>query len=106
MQTYMKYAAAALFAISSATAAHAGGFGFGGHGGGGYSGGSLLNLSPAVGVSLLDGSSVLNGNRTNILSGILNGSSIASGNGILNNLLGGNTSVSNRGNSHRGHHRR
>lgn len=107
MKTIMKLAAAALFTVSAAGAANAGGFGWGS--GGHSSGGSLINLSPNVGVAALNGSPILSGNSTSLLSGILNGNAVANGNGILNNLLGGNTSSSRnsysvRGRSH-GHHR-
>lgn len=102
MQKFVKYAAVALFTVS-ATAAHAGGFGWGS--GGHRSTGGLLNLSPSIDLGGLN-APILNDNNTSILSGILNGNAIGNGNGILNNLLGGNRySVRNSrgGRHHRGH---
>jgi hypothetical protein len=84
MQKFVKYAAVALFTVSTATAAHAGGFGWGGH----RSSGGLINLSPSIDLGGLN-APILNGNKTSLLSGILNGNVIGNG-GILNNLLGGN----------------
>ncbi|MGN6548417.1 MAG: hypothetical protein ACTHJ3_00770 [Pararhizobium sp.] len=106
MKMIVKLAAVAVFSVSAATAAHAGGFGFGGH----RSGGGLLNVSPSVdlgGLGILNGSAVASGNRTSLLSGILNGNAIGNGNGLLNNLLGGNhysVRSSNSGGSHGGGH--
>lgn len=100
MTKTLKIAATAIVAsiAFSAHSAQAGGFGWGG---GNYSSG-LVNVSPDVNVgdvNALNGINVLNGNKTSILSGSLNGNSVLNGNSIL----GGNRySIKKR--SHRSRH--
>jgi hypothetical protein len=89
MSRFTKLIAVSALVLTSATAAHAGGWGYGGSYGSynnnhNYSNRQFLNVSPNVDVGgVLNGVGILSGNKGGVLNGLLGGSAILSGNGIL-----------------------
>ncbi|PWJ83952.1 hypothetical protein C7441_107112 [Pseudaminobacter salicylatoxidans] len=93
--------AAVAFSFSVATAHAGGGFGSRSAGNVGHSSGGLINISPSlglnnIGVNLLNGSpilsginvsGILSGNKTGVVSGVLNGLGV----GILGTGAGGSS---------------